>query len=165
MGPPLRREEGSEYYWSITLCWGVILLALTLTHSHYSVSISKTFKSNLWYCHDVGVTIGWILIGDSEVRVITASSLISTIHKSPQHPLNLFQPPVSKPVVPWQRFLTLEILQLHVLRFYPHSLLCRTLVHWTHLTGSTNFLQDNSSVGPHRKHPHFHCCSPTVAAA
>jgi hypothetical protein len=28
--------------------------------------------------------------------------------------------------VPWQRFLILEILQLHALRFYPHSLPCRT---------------------------------------
>jgi hypothetical protein len=29
MGTPLRREEGSDYYWSLPLYWGVILLALT----------------------------------------------------------------------------------------------------------------------------------------
>jgi hypothetical protein len=47
--------------------------------------------------------------------------LISTIQKSPQHPLSLFQPAVSSPAVPLQRLLTVEILQLHVLRFYLHS--------------------------------------------
>jgi hypothetical protein len=31
---------------------------------------------------------------NSEVQVITAPSLISTIHKSPHHPLSLFQPDV-----------------------------------------------------------------------
>jgi hypothetical protein len=46
------------------------------------------------------------------------------IHKSPQ--CNLFQAAASSPAVPWQQLLTVEILQLHVLRFYLHSLLCRT---------------------------------------
>jgi hypothetical protein len=32
---------------------------------------------------------------DSEVEVITAPSLISTLNKSPQHTLSLFQPAVS----------------------------------------------------------------------
>jgi hypothetical protein len=31
----------------------------------------------------------------SELQVITAPSLISTLYKSPHHPLNLFQPAVS----------------------------------------------------------------------
>jgi hypothetical protein len=31
---------------------------------------------------------------DSELQTITAPPLISTIHKSPQHPLSLFQPAV-----------------------------------------------------------------------
>jgi hypothetical protein len=53
---------------------------------------------------------------DSELEAITASSLISTIHKSPPHPLSLSQPAVSLPVVPWQRLLTVEILQLQALR-------------------------------------------------
>jgi hypothetical protein len=49
---------------------------------------------------------------DSELQVFTMQSLITTIHKSPQHPLSLFQPTVSSPVVPWQRLLTAEIVQL-----------------------------------------------------
>jgi hypothetical protein len=53
---------------------------------------------------------------DSELQAITAPPLISTIHKSQQHPLSLFQPAVSSPAVPWQRLLTVDILQLHALR-------------------------------------------------
>jgi hypothetical protein len=37
-----------------------------------------------------------------------------------------FQPVVSSSAVPWQRFLTLKNLELHALRFYLHSLPCRT---------------------------------------
>jgi hypothetical protein len=37
---------------------------------------------------------------DSEERAITTLPLISTIHKSPQHPLSLFQLSVSSPAVP-----------------------------------------------------------------
>jgi hypothetical protein len=43
-------------------------------------------------------------------------SLISTIHKSPQQPLSLFQPAVSSPAVPWKQLLTVVILQLHALK-------------------------------------------------
>jgi hypothetical protein len=42
--------------------------------------------------------------------------LIATVHKSPQHPLSLFQPAVSLPAVPLQRLLTVEFLQLHALK-------------------------------------------------
>jgi hypothetical protein len=61
---------------------------------------------------------------DTEPQAITAPSLISTIHKSTQHPLNLFQPPVPSPTVSWQRFLTVDILQLRALTQFPagHSL-------------------------------------------
>jgi hypothetical protein len=62
----------------------------------------------------------------SKLRTFTTVSLIATIHKSPQHPLTIFQHAVSS-AVPWQRLLTVEILQLHALRFYLHSLPCRTL--------------------------------------
>jgi hypothetical protein len=57
----------------------------------------------------------------SELQVITALSLISTLYKSSQHPLSLF-PAVSSSGLPWQRLLTVEILQLHALRFYLHML-------------------------------------------
>jgi hypothetical protein len=67
-------------------------------------------------------------IHDSELQAITAPSLIPTIHKSPQHPLNLFQPAVYSPTVPWQRLLTVEILRLHALRFYFNNWLCFLLI-------------------------------------
>jgi hypothetical protein len=68
-----------------------------------------------------------ICIHQSE-QVITAPPLITTIHKSPQHPLSLLQPVVSSPAVPWQRLLTVEILKHHAPRFNLHSLPYRTLL-------------------------------------
>jgi hypothetical protein len=50
------------------------------------------------------------------------STLSSTIDKSPQHTLSLFQPAVSSPAVPWQRLVTVEILQLHALKSFLHRL-------------------------------------------
>jgi hypothetical protein len=55
------------------------------------------------------------------VSTVTELSLSSTIHKSPQHQLSVFQPAVSSSAVPWQRLLTVEILQLHSFKFYFHS--------------------------------------------
>jgi hypothetical protein len=51
----------------------------------------------------------------SELQVITDPLLISTIHRSSQHLLSLFQPAVSSAAVPWQRLLTVELLQLPAL--------------------------------------------------
>jgi hypothetical protein len=67
---------------------------------------------------------------DPELQAITAPPLISTIHKSPQHPLSLFQPAVFSSAVSWQRLLTVEIIQLHAVRFHLHSLPCRTQLNW-----------------------------------
>jgi hypothetical protein len=53
---------------------------------------------------------------DSELQAVTAPPLISTIHKSPQQLLSIFQPAVSSPAVSWQQLLTVEILQLHALK-------------------------------------------------
>jgi hypothetical protein len=79
---------------------------------------------------------------NSELKTITALSLISTIHKSSQQPLSLFQSAVSSLAVPLQWLLRVEIHQFHVLRFYLHSLPYRT-----------NFLLFiTSRHGPHRKH-------------
>jgi hypothetical protein len=58
-------------------------------------------------------------------RLGTTSSYNATIHKSPQHALSLFQLAVSS-AVPWQRLLTVEILQLHAVRPSLHSFPCRT---------------------------------------
>jgi hypothetical protein len=62
----------------------------------------------------------------SDLQVTKALPLIFTIHKSPQHPLSLFQPAVYSPAVPWQRLLTMEILQLPAIRSSLHSLPRRT---------------------------------------
>jgi hypothetical protein len=82
---------------------------------------------------------------DSELQAVTAPPLISTIHKSPQHQLNILQPTVSSPTVPWQRLLTVEILQLHALN---------SCLHGTELT--TDKAPDLSVItfrhGPHSKH-------------
>jgi hypothetical protein len=58
--------------------------------------------------------------------LITAPPLISTLYKSLQNPLNIFQPTASYPAVPWQRFLTEEILGLPVLTSFLRRLSCRT---------------------------------------
>jgi hypothetical protein len=43
---------------------------------------------------------------DSELQAITATPIIPTVHKSPQHTRSLFQPAVSSPAIPWQWLLT-----------------------------------------------------------
>jgi hypothetical protein len=59
-----------------------------------------TWVSVWTYCHDLGVIIDGVAIGEldllttsihhSEIQVITALWLISTLYKSPQHQLSLF---------------------------------------------------------------------------
>jgi hypothetical protein len=63
---------------------------------------------------------------DSQVQVIRAPPLISTIHKSPQHPLSLFPVCYVFTSRSWQRLLTVEILKLHALMSFLLSLPCRT---------------------------------------
>jgi hypothetical protein len=65
---------------------------------------------------------------DSELQELTTLSLIYTLYKSLQRLPSLLQPAVSSPAIPWQQLLSVEILQLHMLRFYLHSLSCRTLL-------------------------------------
>jgi hypothetical protein len=61
-----------------------------------------------------------------EIQVIILLLLVSTIHKSSQHSLSLFQSAKPSSVVPWQRHLAVEILQLPALRSYLHGLPCTT---------------------------------------
>jgi hypothetical protein len=82
----------------------------------------------------------------SELQVITAPPLISTVHKSPQHPLSLYQPAVSSPTVPCQRLLTVEILQFHAHRFYLHSLPCRAQLNWLPSQSQSHIATDGQSV-------------------
>jgi hypothetical protein len=63
----------------------------------------------------------------SELQALVTLPLISTLHKSTQHLLSLFQAAVSSPAVPWQWFLSVEVLQLHALRTSCHSCPCRIL--------------------------------------
>jgi hypothetical protein len=86
-------------------------------------------------------------IDHSKIQATTAPSLISTIHKSPQHLLSIFQPAVSSPTVPCQWLLTVEILPLHALKFSLHS-----LPHSTHSVAPVVFLI-TSRHGPRRKPP------------
>jgi hypothetical protein len=73
------------------------------------VTIDVVWVGEQIYC-------SYIYTQHSEPQAITAPSLISTLYKSPQHLLSLFQPAVLKPAVPRQRLLTVEILQVHALR-------------------------------------------------
>jgi hypothetical protein len=70
---------------------------------------------------------------DSELQAIIAPLLISTIHKSPQHPLWLHQR------VPWQRLLRVKILQLHTLKSSLTHLVAPTLFTITPRHGPPKF--------------------------
>jgi hypothetical protein len=81
MGPPRRREEGSDYYWSLPVYWGVTVLGLTLTHSlksksklcydrrsvGQSVFVSSTHlrpKTIFYYCQTVTGLFMWGSLSD-----------------------------------------------------------------------------------------------------
>jgi hypothetical protein len=64
---------------------------------------------------DLLTTYTYTYTHDSELQVITAPSLFSTLFKSLLQTQNLLQPAVSSLAVLWQRLLTVEILQLHIL--------------------------------------------------
>jgi hypothetical protein len=62
-----------------------------------------------------------------------------------------FQPAVSSQAVPWQRLLTVEILELHAPRSYLHSFPCRPQLNSTQHCP----LLITARHGPHRKHHSF----------
>jgi hypothetical protein len=130
-----------------------IYLSSYIPHSIYTILLRCRcdYRRGLNWWKDLLTTY----THDSELQVITAPPLISTLHKSPQHRLSIFQPTVSSSTVPWQRLITVEILQLHALRFYLHSLLCRTqlLTKWV----APIVFKVIPRHGPHRKHVRFHC--------
>jgi hypothetical protein len=64
----------------------------------------------------------------SELQVIKALQPISTPYSSPQYTPSPLQPAVSQPAAPWQRLLTVEILQLPALRSSCHSRPCSTFL-------------------------------------
>jgi hypothetical protein len=155
-------------FWSVTQChleraWcfrGTDCLHLQGEEVRKEINQQKQVASSAlqpWrlkiFCHDLCVTIDGVLITytqHSKLQVLTMLSLISTIHRSPQHLLNLFQSAVSSSAIPWQRPLTVEILQLYMLRFYFQSLPCRIqllTLNWAKFQTSPI----TSQHGPHRK--------------
>jgi hypothetical protein len=106
-------------------------------HCVYIVNVYGDYRRGLdWWMHLLST-----YTHDSELQAITATSLICTLYKSLQHPLSLFQPAVSSPAAPWQRLLTVEILQLQELRSYLHNIPYRTpsTVNWTHCSNCTGY--------------------------
>jgi hypothetical protein len=83
-------------------------------------------------------------LGNTSNYSATANLHNSHITIAPAKP---FQPAVSSSAIPWQRLLTVEILQLHALRSYLHSLPCRTAKQLT-LSLAYNILD-----GPRRNTP------------
>jgi hypothetical protein len=86
-------------------------IIIRLTQLDAPVRYSSVFIYIYVNCHVVfvttdGVSDNWILdllttyTHNSEPQAVTAPSLISTLYKSPQPPLSLFQPAVSSPVIP-----------------------------------------------------------------
>jgi hypothetical protein len=114
------------------------------------------------------VTIDGVWIGEVELftTYITRNYKQSHRHRqspqfirSPQHPPSLFKPAICSPIVSWQRLLTVEILQLHALRSYLHSLPCRTQL------GRPRCLQDNYSARPTQKTQPLYCCRGVFTAS
>jgi hypothetical protein len=81
--------------------------------------IQQRLESNSYILSRLEVTTDGVRTGEwiywsLHTRLRTTSNYSTTanltIHKSPKHLLNLFRPAVSSPPVPWQRLLTVEIL-------------------------------------------------------
>jgi hypothetical protein len=68
--------------------------------SHYSIILSRSMSDSR-RSFGLDMALLTILQHDWKLQVITEPSLISTLYKSPQHTLSLFQPAVSSPAVPW----------------------------------------------------------------
>jgi hypothetical protein len=95
-----------------------------------------------------GLVNGFIDTYHSELQVITTLLLISTLHKSPQCLLTLFQPTISSPAVLWQWLLTVEILQLQALRSSCHCRPCRTLVNYSTISFQLPLQSSTDSLPP-----------------
>jgi hypothetical protein len=98
-------ESVTSWMFLPSRCLAMVICVTIL--SHVRVSLDGVFD---WILDLLNT-----LPHDLELQVITVPLLISTLYKSPQHPLSLFQPAVSSPIVPWQQLLTVEILQLLLL--------------------------------------------------
>jgi hypothetical protein len=100
-----------------------------------SLYTSRSIYFKILYCH----VFGWLYMGFALVnrfidqlhtRLWTTSTYSATadLHNSQitTAPAKPFQPAVSSPAIPWQRLLTVEILQLHALKSSLHGLPYRT---------------------------------------
>jgi hypothetical protein len=129
--PPLSlsfTESPEMGRWHVGLCqWAHPLFMCPMlertkwTHVEDIVACIGDYRRGL----DLWMNLLSIYAHDSELQAITAPPLKSTNHKSTQHPLSLFEAAVSS-AVPWQRLITMEILQLHALKFALDRLPYRT---------------------------------------
>jgi hypothetical protein len=143
------RNVGRDLFWSRFLIYllnnplvSPFLMALQRKRHQYGMSDTATSCLTSWdriasadrimLSRFRGVPIDRIWIGYwiywhySELQVITAPPLMSTLFSSLWHPLYIFQPVVSWTAVLWQRLLTVEILHLPALIFSSHNRPCRT---------------------------------------
>jgi hypothetical protein len=106
---------------SLSGSWGVLGPPTT--------SMWQPFERPQFMVRDCRLNMDWIpgllstCLHHSELQVTTVSLLISTIHRSPHHPLSIFQPAVSSRAVPWQQFLTEE----DFLASCPHVILSQSI--------------------------------------
>jgi hypothetical protein len=125
MNTNLHAKTFKKLCWNETLFFGALTCYFIPENVHYTfripLAVHPKILSRLRVC-DYRRGLNWWLdllttyTHDSKLQAITVSPLIATIHKSTQHPQSIFHPTVSS-AVPWQRLLTVEILQLHALRF------------------------------------------------
>jgi hypothetical protein len=107
------------------------------THGYIDTYLGRDYRRGM----------DWIL----ELQAVTTPPLITTLYSSLHRLLSLFQPAMSSRTVPWQRLLTVEILQLPTLRSYLSN----------EYSGTRMILLITFRHEPHRKH-RFHFYSATI---
>jgi hypothetical protein len=117
--------DASSVAQNLTALWSSKTLSRKLHYSlwiYYSkeVSLNDLLQMQL-YCHDLGVTIDVLWIGEW-IHSPLIHSFGTTSNYSAIANLHTLQSTTatakSLPAVPWQRLLTVGILQLHALRFW-----------------------------------------------
>jgi hypothetical protein len=105
------------------LCSGSLIITAPAWVHFLDTLIALDSRSSIVTCSSdywTGFRIGWLELltpctHDTELQVITALSLISTIYSSPQRPLSPFQLAVSSLVLSWQRiYNNLTITRAHM---------------------------------------------------
>jgi hypothetical protein len=103
-------------------CTGTCYIGLTSNTDKWPELEKQNKYTTVTCISDSGRGLNWWMdLLTTYTRLGTTRSYNATAshHKSPQHPLGLFQPAVSSLAVPWQRLLTLESLHLRALTSFP----------------------------------------------